>query len=107
MKVAVRTEQDLIHNTLERLDSGNHWVKHTPQRGDSFCITGALAYEATQGSDYARLADLRVGATALIRESIRKLFPHKRSSSIPTFNDDSNTRWKDVEAVLKDAMGER
>jgi hypothetical protein len=104
MKVAVRTEKDLIHNVLERLDSGRHWVKHTPQRGDSFCITGALGYEVYQDQTPA---ELRAKASLRIQESIKKLYPHRRSVSIPGFNDDSKTHWKDVEAVLKDAMGER
>lgn len=113
MKVSVRDEKDLIHNALETLDSGKKWIKGQPRRGDTFCITGALSYEAggySQGGRYGgkfthESQKLVWDACLLISKSIKKLFPH-RPYGVPTFNDCASTSWGDVEAVLKDAMGE-
>lgn len=103
MKVSVRDEKDLIHNALELLDSGKHWIKYTSRDGDSFCIAGAIGEAGIELGDNGSKLSIRRKAFMRIQESIQRLFP-RRALSIPVFNDSASTTWKDVEAVLRDAM---
>lgn len=70
------------------------WIKRVMRRDGRACLSGAIPIPSNGSSD----------AWVILRDVARRLYPKKRWSCLADFNDDPDTTFAMVKAVLKEAL---
>lgn len=92
------TKLDIIKKTKEILGpGGEHWGKHHFHKDDKYCLSQAIweaDFQLRHGIPTSEYFDYSM------LNGVRQLFDTEVSTSIVRFNDNYDTKWPDVLAVI-------
>ena len=96
--------KQILINADKLLESPDKWIRHDLGDHDAMCLMGAIFYAANAMGVKAVSHGPYVLAEDAVLDVIRSKPRYSYCCGLACFNDASTTTFKDVKAVLRDAI---
>lgn len=95
----------VLSKALKYMDGGKRWTKDTLKDSNgNVCALGALHVTLGLGNRHAEEYVAETSAGKVLTKTMAKITKHRYEEFIPSWNDDDETTWSDVEKVFKAAI---